>query len=489
MIYLISQMILALAVAVVLGMALGWLIHRTTYNQKTHSLKQTLARQTAGLAQAQSEVSMLAEDYDEMQRQLQDQLAALREENRQIPSLNSNLEKSQLLVKQMMQRHETKVRELTNENRKLSSTLARIGEQEQTRNQLAAGLDKRRRESARDDAQPEKEQPPVEQSADNQGEPPESPETPSVNSGNRSVNSSSTANVTPIRSTGNPEDTIAKPQKPARFAAAESDADPFDQVIEVEDDLQRELDMTAERKLAALEMDASLDVSEPEPGLSVVENNDLLKLTSPSLSPGDPSDNLNLTTVQLNADERDLTLSLTDLTDLSLNDNDDSEDLDNLIALEDVGEFNDTLATDANDTLSQTSDLDNTDATLEPSGRTPETAADLNNGLGADSQAVVTANDQLADTDALQLDGSGDNSVLFGQVNQHDDLQQIFGIGPLTEKALNELGITSYSQLAELQQHEIQRIADALEIGPGRIERDNWVGNARRQLEEVLEQL
>ena len=83
-----------------------------------------------------------------------------------------------------------------------------------------------------------------------------------------------------------------------------------------------------------------------------------------------------------------------------------------------------------------------------------------------------------------------DDSVpSFDPVGQKDDLQQIFGIGPLTEKALNDLGITSYSQLADLKQHDIQRIADALDIGASRIERDNWVGNARRQLEEVLEQL
>ena len=82
-----------------------------------------------------------------------------------------------------------------------------------------------------------------------------------------------------------------------------------------------------------------------------------------------------------------------------------------------------------------------------------------------------------------------ESATLFDPVSQQDDLQQIFGIGPITEKALNDLGITSYSQLAKLKQHDIQRIADALDIGANRIERDNWVGNARRQLEEVLEQL
>jgi len=87
------------------------------------------------------------------------------------------------------------------------------------------------------------------------------------------------------------------------------------------------------------------------------------------------------------------------------------------------------------------------------------------------------------------LDGSNDSASLFEPVEQRDDLKQIFGIGPVTEKALNELGITSYSQLADLKSHEIEKIASALSIVPGRIERDNWVGNARKQLEEVLEEL
>ena len=79
--------------------------------------------------------------------------------------------------------------------------------------------------------------------------------------------------------------------------------------------------------------------------------------------------------------------------------------------------------------------------------------------------------------------------TLFRPVDRQDDLQRISGIGAVTEKALNELGITSYPQLAKLERPEIEKLAEALEIGPERIERDDWVGNARRQLEDVLEEL
>jgi predicted flap endonuclease-1-like 5' DNA nuclease len=99
----------------------------------------------------------------------------------------------------------------------------------------------------------------------------------------------------------------------------------------------------------------------------------------------------------------------------------------------------------------------------------------------AGTEEAVVNRSELTDPEPLEQ--------LFDTVDQHDDLQQIFGIGPVTEKALNKLGITSYSQLADLKNHDIEKIADALQIFPGRIERDNWVGSARRQLEEVLEEL
>jgi len=412
-IYLISQMILALAVAGVLGMAIGWLIFRTASNRQTQTLKNFIGMLKGRLSQSQSEVSMLSDDYDEMQRQSHDQINALREENKQIPSLTSNLEKSQLLVRQMMQRHEAEVRDLTNENQTLTAKLARLDERSQTKNQLAAELDKRRRSS--------------DEIAD-------TPDTP---------DSSVSTIVKPAPNTEHDE---FKASKPALFAAAESDADPFDQVMEVEDDLQRELDISAAQKTMvsdASDLDATLVVpivNEEDKKSSTIGLSKPLALKSvPLPSSTNKHDELNLGAVMLNADRIDM--SLEEFSDLSQ----DADDLDNLIELDDIGDFNDTLGTSSN-----------------PSSN---------------------------NTDELELDGSGDNSSLFGHVSQHDDLQQIFGIGPLTEKALNELGITSYSQLADLKQHQIQHIADALEIGTGRIVRDNWVGNARRQLEDVLEQL
>ena len=65
------------------------------------------------------------------------------------------------------------------------------------------------------------------------------------------------------------------------------------------------------------------------------------------------------------------------------------------------------------------------------------------------------------------------------KVYQKDDLTKIEGIGPFIEKKLNEVGITSFHQLATMDQSEIDRVTAAIQFFPGRIERDNWVGQAK----------
>lgn len=60
-----------------------------------------------------------------------------------------------------------------------------------------------------------------------------------------------------------------------------------------------------------------------------------------------------------------------------------------------------------------------------------------------------------------------------------DDLKSISGIGPKLEKVLNGLGISTYEQVAKLTKAEIAKLDDQLGFA-GRIERDDWLGQARR---------
>ncbi len=61
----------------------------------------------------------------------------------------------------------------------------------------------------------------------------------------------------------------------------------------------------------------------------------------------------------------------------------------------------------------------------------------------------------------------------------HDDLKLIGGIGPKLEQMLLAKGITSFSQLAKMDDLSIQRLDNELNLG-GRIARDEWAAEAKK---------
>jgi len=63
---------------------------------------------------------------------------------------------------------------------------------------------------------------------------------------------------------------------------------------------------------------------------------------------------------------------------------------------------------------------------------------------------------------------------------ERDDLKQINGIGPFIEEKLNDLGIYTFEQVSQLDEDLIETLTNAIEFFPGRIERDDWVGQADR---------
>lgn len=70
---------------------------------------------------------------------------------------------------------------------------------------------------------------------------------------------------------------------------------------------------------------------------------------------------------------------------------------------------------------------------------------------------------------------------LFKTPKVKDDLKTISGIGPVLEKTLNRLGITSYAQIARFTRRDIDRVAAALNSFRDRIRRDNWVSGAKKE--------
>ncbi|MEP3046825.1 MAG: 50S ribosomal protein L21 [Roseibium sp.] len=67
---------------------------------------------------------------------------------------------------------------------------------------------------------------------------------------------------------------------------------------------------------------------------------------------------------------------------------------------------------------------------------------------------------------------------LFTAPDAKDDLKKISGVGPVLEKKLNALGITSYEQIVGFSAEDIARVDEVLNF-KGRIERDNWVEQAK----------
>jgi predicted flap endonuclease-1-like 5' DNA nuclease len=60
-----------------------------------------------------------------------------------------------------------------------------------------------------------------------------------------------------------------------------------------------------------------------------------------------------------------------------------------------------------------------------------------------------------------------------------DDLSRIKGVGPKLVTLLHGLGVTSFAQIAAWDEAEIARIDAQLGAFAGRIERDNWIEQAR----------
>lgn len=67
---------------------------------------------------------------------------------------------------------------------------------------------------------------------------------------------------------------------------------------------------------------------------------------------------------------------------------------------------------------------------------------------------------------------------------QKDDLTEIRGIGPAFERALNNMGIVTFQQIAQWDATNLKQIADKLETLPDRITRDQWIARAKKLHEQ-----
>jgi large subunit ribosomal protein L19 len=65
-----------------------------------------------------------------------------------------------------------------------------------------------------------------------------------------------------------------------------------------------------------------------------------------------------------------------------------------------------------------------------------------------------------------------------------DDLKQLSGVGPKLEEKLNDLGIITFEQIANFSDDDIAQVDETLNF-KGRIEREDWVGQAKSFMAEA----
>ena len=92
-------------------------------------------------------------------------------------------------------------------------------------------------------------------------------------------------------------------------------------------------------------------------------------------------------------------------------------------------------------------------------------------GIGFDESTVISRIRQRANE--LNFDNIGRATAA-----EADDLKDIVGIGPFLERKLNAVGIYTFQQIANFSKQDSDKVNEIIEFFPGRIERDNWVGQA-----------
>lgn len=329
MAYLLTQIIFCLVLAALCGGAVGWIINGWRASRREEALRVELLKQSLALNQAETDNSMIEDDFRELKYRSEEAVALLREETAQIPVLQQNLEQSQLLVRQMMQKHDGTIREMEHERDTL----------------IARNRDLENRENA----------------------------------------------VTKLQAELNQQRLMMSSERVAREASE------------------------AASKLAA----------------------------SDTPQPGSPPD---------------------------------QQSLQHSNAVHEV----------------HTGAYSTTQNGQSSTPRDPS-ASDQHDADSQDLSALTSSTEGASHQGSAQPDkaSSGkstlDTSMDFGVTDVDDDLQSIYGIGPVAAKTLKSLGVTSFEQIARFTRKDIEYIADVLGIFPGRIETDDWVGSARMRIDSQVE--
>ena len=450
MTYLLSQIFISLLLAGLAGGAFGWILHGFKANQRERELKNTLGRHSTALAQAQQERQMIADDYDEMKLGFESRISELQYENRKLPDLEENLEKSQQLVIQMIKKHEAETSELAALNNGLHSELEslKIGK-ENTDAVATAPVPAKPHGKANTkpagSASPSKASP-AKQSASSSNQMAEKQR-------NTQVSATNTHEQLSIASVDNHNEHKTDVNLKNATSAASAQA-----AVSTSAAASESLDLSRENTLSDSGGQWEDEAAEQQELLALETEIEEMRAMDGQLAGGD-----NLTLDH----ERELEMdSLDESSTIDLAREIEQEIATPVVAENTQGESNKKSVTTQNSVATQ-----NSVQTKNTSAAAPSVAASVHAKNDTERNATEDS-DLLRSSLREKFSGQSDDDV--------DDLQIIHGIGPVIERSLNDIGITNFNQLATLTRHEIEEVAEILKIFPGRIERDNWIGNARR---------
>ena len=103
--------------------------------------------------------------------------------------------------------------------------------------------------------------------------------------------------------------------------------------------------------------------------------------------------------------------------------------------------------------------------------------------------AVMATSAPAVSNNAPASTGNTTKSVLLKKIGtasagEKDDLKVINGIGPKLEGLLNQIGIYTYRQVAQMGSEEYKMVDSLLSAFKGRGERDDWAGQAKQLLQK-----
>lgn len=134
------------------------------------------------------------------------------------------------------------------------------------------------------------------------------------------------------------------------------------------------------------------------------------------------------------------------------------------------------------DFIIDTTPVVETDPLPEPAVIVPPVAAYVSEPAAfVPPAAPMTGNSEAAVLNRIAARADELNFDRIGRATaaEADDLKDIVGIGPFLERKLHSLGIYTFRQVANFTKEDIDKVNEIIEFFPGRIERDNWVDQAR----------